>query len=51
MTMRDALKKSVNNATVTYRDLGVRYVIDCARRFGIEPRSLPISPSPWARAA
>ena len=37
MTMRDALKRSVNNATVhLFRDLGVRYVIDYARRFGIQ---------------
>jgi penicillin-binding protein 1A len=37
MTMRDALKKSVNNATVhLFRDLGVRYVIDYARRLGIQ---------------
>ena len=37
MTMRDALKKSINNATVhLFRDLGVRYVIDYARRMGIE---------------
>jgi penicillin-binding protein 1A len=37
MTMRDALKKSINNATVhLFRDLGVRYVIDYARRFGIQ---------------
>ena len=37
MTMRDALKKSINNATVhLFRDLGVRYVIDHARRFGIQ---------------
>jgi penicillin-binding protein 1A len=37
MTLRDALKKSVNNATVhLFRDLGVRYVIDYARRFGIQ---------------
>jgi len=36
MTMRDALKKSVNNATVhLFRDLGVDFVIDYARRFGI----------------
>lgn len=36
MTMRDALKKSINNATVhLFRDLGVRYVIDYARRLGI----------------
>jgi penicillin-binding protein 1A len=35
--MRDALKRSVNNATVhLFRDLGVRYVIDYARRFGIQ---------------
>ncbi len=35
MTMRDALKKSVNNATVhLFRDLGVGFVIDYARRFG-----------------
>ena len=37
MTMRDALKKSINNATVhLFRDLGVRYVIDYARRLGIQ---------------
>ena len=37
MTMRDALKRSINNATVhLFRDLGVRYVIDYARRFGIQ---------------
>ncbi|MEE8165262.1 MAG: transglycosylase domain-containing protein, partial [Myxococcota bacterium] len=37
MTMRDALKKSINNATVhLFRDVGVRYVIDYARRFGIQ---------------
>ena len=37
MTMRNALKKSINNATVhLFRDLGVRYVIDYARRFGIQ---------------
>lgn len=37
MTMRDALKKSINNATVhLFRDLGVRYVIDYARRMGIQ---------------
>lgn len=37
MTMRDALKKSVNNATVhLFRDLGVDFVIDYARRFGIQ---------------
>lgn len=36
MTMRDALKKSINNATVhLFRDLGVGFVIDYARRFGI----------------
>jgi penicillin-binding protein 1A len=45
MTMRDALKKSVNNATVhLFRDLGVRYVIDYARRFGIQaPLSADLS--------
>ena len=37
MPMRDALKKSINNATVhLFRDLGVRYVIDYARRLGIQ---------------
>jgi penicillin-binding protein 1A len=37
MTMRYALKKSINNATVhLFRDLGVRYVIDYARRMGIQ---------------
>ena len=37
MTMRYALKKSINNATVhLFRDLGVRYVIDYARRLGIQ---------------
>jgi penicillin-binding protein 1A len=37
MTMRYALKKSINNATVhLFRDLGVRFVIDYARRFGIQ---------------
>jgi penicillin-binding protein 1A len=42
MTMRNALKKSINNATVhLFRDLGVRYVIDYARRMGIES---PLSP-------
>ena len=45
MTMRDALKKSINNATVhLFRDLGVRYVIDYARRFGIQaPLSTDLS--------
>jgi len=45
MTMRDALKKSINNATVhLFRDLGVRYVIDYARRFGIQaPLSADLS--------
>jgi penicillin-binding protein 1A len=45
MTMRDALKKSVNNATVhLFHDLGVRYVIDYARRFGIQsPLSADLS--------
>ncbi|MFP6654627.1 MAG: PBP1A family penicillin-binding protein [Myxococcota bacterium] len=42
MTMRDALKKSVNNATVhLFRDLGVRFVIDYARRLGIQA---PLTP-------
>jgi penicillin-binding protein 1A len=37
MPMRNALKKSVNNATVhLFRDVGVDYVIDYARRLGIE---------------
>jgi len=45
MTMRDALKKSINNATVhLFRDLGVRYVIDYARRLGIQsPLSADLS--------
>jgi penicillin-binding protein 1A len=45
MTMRDALKKSINNATVhLFRDLGVSYVIDYARRFGIQaPLSADLS--------
>jgi penicillin-binding protein 1A len=45
MTMRDALKKSINNATVhLFRDLGVRYVIDYARRMGIQaPLSADLS--------
>jgi len=45
MTMRDALKRSINNATVhLFRDLGVRYVIDYARRFGIQaPLSADLS--------
>jgi penicillin-binding protein 1A len=45
MTMRDALKKSINNATVhLFRDLGVRSVIDYARRFGIQsPLSADLS--------
>jgi penicillin-binding protein 1A len=45
MTMRDALKHSVNNATVhLFRDLGVRYVIDYARRMGIQaPLSADLS--------
>jgi len=35
--MRRALAKSVNNATVhLFRDIGVDYVMDYARRFGIE---------------
>ena len=37
MTMRNALKKSINNATVhLFRDVGVDFVIDYARRFGIQ---------------
>ncbi len=37
MPMRNALKKSVNNATVhLFRDVGVDFVIDYARRFGIQ---------------
>jgi penicillin-binding protein 1A len=37
MPMRNALKKSINNATVhLFRDLGVDFVIDYARRFGIQ---------------
>ncbi len=36
MPLRNALKKSVNNATVhLFRDLGVDFVIDYASRFGI----------------
>jgi penicillin-binding protein 1A len=35
--MRNALKKSINNATVhLFRDVGVDFVIDYARRFGIQ---------------
>ena len=42
MTMRDALKKSINNATVyLFRDLGPSYVIAHARRFGIESKLTP----------
>jgi len=37
MTMRSALARSVNNATVhLFRDVGVDYVIDYARRLGIQ---------------
>ena len=37
ITMRTALAKSVNNATVhLFRDVGVDYVIDYARRVGIQ---------------
>jgi penicillin-binding protein 1A len=37
ISMRRALAKSVNNATMhLFRDVGVDYVIDYARRFGIE---------------
>ena len=37
MPMRNALKKSINNATVhLFRDVGVNFVIDYARRFGIQ---------------
>ncbi|MFP6639299.1 MAG: penicillin-binding transpeptidase domain-containing protein, partial [Myxococcota bacterium] len=37
MPMRNALKKSINNATVhLFRDVGVDFVIDYARRFGIQ---------------
>ncbi|MEE3329583.1 MAG: PBP1A family penicillin-binding protein [Myxococcota bacterium] len=37
ISMRRALAKSVNNATVhLFRDIGVDYVIDYARRFGIQ---------------
>ncbi|MEZ4332442.1 MAG: PBP1A family penicillin-binding protein [Myxococcota bacterium] len=42
MTMRDALKKSINNATVyLFRDIGPTYVIQHARRFGFESRLTP----------
>lgn len=42
MTMRDALKKSINNATVyLFRDIGPSYVIEHARRFGFESRLTP----------
>ncbi len=42
MTMRDALKKSINNATVyLFRDIGPSYVIQYARRFGIESKLTP----------
>ena len=37
MPLRNALKKSVNNATVhLFREVGVDYVIDYARRLGIQ---------------
>ncbi len=37
ITLREALARSINNATVhLFRDLGVDYVIDYARRLGIE---------------
>ncbi len=37
MTLREALARSVNNATVhLFRDVGVDYVIDFARRIGLE---------------
>jgi len=37
ITMREALARSVNNATVhLFRDVGVDYVIDYVRRLGIE---------------
>jgi len=37
MPLRNALKKSINNATVhLFRDLGVDFVIDYANRFGIQ---------------
>jgi penicillin-binding protein 1A len=37
ITLREALVRSVNNATVhLFRDIGVDYVIDYARRLGIE---------------
>jgi penicillin-binding protein 1A len=37
MTLREALSRSVNNASVhLFRDVGVDYVIDFARRLGIE---------------
>jgi len=42
MTMRDALKKSINNATVyLFRDIGPSYVIEHARRFGIQSKLTP----------
>ncbi len=42
MTMRDALKKSINNATVyLFRDIGPSYVIAHARRFGIQSKLTP----------
>jgi len=42
MTMRDALKKSINNATVyLFRDIGPGFVIEHARRFGIESKLSP----------
>jgi penicillin-binding protein 1A len=40
--MRDALKKSINNATVyLFRDIGPSYVIEHARRFGIQSKLTP----------
>ena len=42
MPLRNALKKSINNATVhLFRDVGVRFVMDFAERLGIES---PLSP-------
>ena len=42
MPMRNALKKSINNATVhLFRDVGVNFVIDFSERLGIQS---PLSP-------
>ena len=45
ITLREALSRSVNNATVhLFNDVGVGYVIDYARRLGIDPPSSAYQP-------